>query len=73
MAGKQLIASALAALAIVAAADSAMAQRQTAYQRGMQIGLSRGYAPGQLECYAQIFARRATIGPKATRINKCFV
>lgn len=60
---KVIFAGALTALALSAAASSALAQ-QTAYQRGIQIGMSRGYAPVQLECYANIFARRASLSPR---------
>ena len=59
----KLAPAALAAVSLFIIAGEAWAQGQTAYQRGIRIGVSRGYAPGQLECYAQVFARRATIGP----------
>ncbi len=66
MSRKFIIAGALAIAAIGAAAGSAQAQMISPYQSGYLLAMKRGYAPGQAECFASVFARRATVSPGAT-------
>ncbi len=66
MSRKFIMAGALAIAAIGAAVGSAQAQMISPFQSGLLLAMKRGYAPGQAECFASVFARRATINPGAT-------
>jgi hypothetical protein len=56
-----MIAGALAAAVCAISLTSAQAQMLSPFQAGYNLGMQRGYGPAQSNCFASVFARRATI------------
>lgn len=58
-----IIAGALAAAMSAVSFSGAQAQIISSYEAGFNLAMKRGYGPGQSQCFAKVFARRASIAP----------
>ena len=60
MSRKLVIAGALAAVFAAVSFSSAQARMLSPYEAGFNLGMKRGYGPMQSQCFAKVFARRAS-------------